>query len=151
MSKITRIGVALESELLHRFDRQLERKSYTNRSEAFRDLIRDSLSRESAEDPKAEIVGTLTLIYDHHQRLLNDKLVSLQHEFHDSILSTVHVHLDHHNCLEVLLLRGPSGKIRAIADRIVATKGIKHGQLTVTSAALAQVGCRDSGQAHAHD
>src|SRR5260370_31282684 len=102
MSELSRIGVAIDSDLLKKFDRLIASRGYTNRSEAFRDLIRDELVQKSWESPDSQVVGTVTLVYDHHVRMLNEKLTDMQHEFHRSILSTLHVHLDHDNCLEVL-------------------------------------------------
>lgn len=134
MSNLARIGVAIDEDLLARFDRLLEQRNYPNRSEAFRDLIRAELEAETVKDPVAEVVGSLTLVYDHHVRMLSDKLLDLQHEFHEAILSTLHVHLDHDNCLEVLLIRGPAGRVRHIADALISTKGVKHGKLTITAA-----------------
>lgn len=131
---LCRIGVAIDAELLERFDRRIERRGYTNRSEAFRDLIREDLIAEHAESPSKAVVGTLTLIYDHHVRMLNEKLTDMQHEHHHSIVSALHVHLDHDNCLEVLVMRGKSGEIQAIADKLISTKGVKHGKLTITAA-----------------
>lgn len=134
MSALSRIGVAIEEDLLEQFDRLIEARGYTNRSEAFRDLIRKELVEERAQQPDAEVMGSLTLVYDHHVRMLSERLLDLQHEHHDSILSTLHVHLDHDNCLEVLLIRGASKNVHAIADALISTKGVKHGQLTVTAA-----------------
>jgi len=134
MGELSRIGVAIDSDLLQRFDERIARKGYTNRSEAFRDLIRDDLSAEQLDRPDSAVVGTVTLIYDHHVRMLNEKLTEMQHEHHHSIVSSLHVHLDHDNCLEVLVLRGKSGEVRAIADRLISTKGVKHGRLTITTA-----------------
>jgi CopG family nickel-responsive transcriptional regulator len=131
---LCRIGVAIDADLLDKFDQRIERRGYTNRSEAFRDLIREDLIEEHAEAPSKPVVGTLTLIYDHHVRMLNEKLTEMQHEHHHSIVSSLHVHLDHDNCLEVLVLRGKSGEVRAIADRLISTKGVKHGRLTITTA-----------------
>jgi CopG family nickel-responsive transcriptional regulator len=133
MGELQRIGVAIDGDLLEKFDDLISRRGYTNRSEAFRDLIRADLVNDVAEQPSSRIVGTITLLYDHHVRLLSEKLTSLQHEHHSSILSSLHVHLDHDNCLEVIVLRGKSAEIRAIADRLIAAKGVKHGELTVTS------------------
>ena len=133
MSGLSRIGVAIDSELLERFDRLIAQRKYTNRSEAFRDLIRADLVDDVAQQPSSRIVGTITLLYDHHVRLLSEKLTSLQHEHHSSILSSLHVHLDHDNCLEVIVLRGKAAEIREIAHRLIAAKGVKHGELTVTS------------------
>jgi CopG family nickel-responsive transcriptional regulator len=133
MGKLSRIGVAIDSELLEQFDRLNTQRGYTNRSEAFRDLIRDELVQKAWESPDSAVVGTVTLVYDHHVRLLNEKLVDLQHEFHRSILSTLHVHLDHDNCLEVLVVRGRASAVQKIADALISTKGVKHGRLTITT------------------
>ena len=133
MSSLSRIGVAIDSELLEQFDALLQQRGYTNRSEAFRDLIRDELVEKSWESPDSQVVGTVTLVYDHHVRLLNEKLTGIQHDHHHSILSTLHVHLDHDNCLEVLVVRGKSSAVRAIADTLIGTKGVKHGRLTITT------------------
>ena len=133
MSKLARIGVAIDEDLLERFDELIRRRGYPNRSEAFRDLIRDELVQESWKSPDSEVVGSLTLVYDHHVRMLSDKLLDLQHEYHDSILSTLHVHLDHDNCLEVMLIRGRSAAVHQIADALISTKGVKHGKLTISS------------------
>ena len=133
MGELSRIGVAIDSELLERFDRLIARRGYTNRSEAFRDLIRDELVEVAWEAPEAQVVGSITLVYDHHVRLLNEKLTDMQHEFHRAILSTLHVHLDHDHCLEVLVVRGRAGALRKIADALIATKGVKHGRLTITA------------------
>ncbi len=133
MGELSRIGVAIDSELLDQFDRLIARRGYTNRSEAFRDLIRDELVEETWESPHSNVVGTVTLVYDHHVRMLNEKLTDLQHDFHRSILSTLHVHLDHDNCLEVLVVRGKAGEVQKIADVLISTKGVKHGRLTITT------------------
>src|SRR6266480_7883594 len=106
MSGLSRIGVAIDTDLLSRFDRLIGRRRYTNRSEAFRDLIRDALVEQTWESPDSQVVGTVTLVYDHHVRLLSEKLTDVQHDFHRLILSTLHVHLDHDHCLEVLVVRG---------------------------------------------
>ena len=133
MSDLSRIGVAIDSELLDKFDHLIAKRGYTNRSEAFRDLIRDELVQKSWESPESQVVGTVTLVYDHHVRMLNEKLTDMQHEFHQSILSTLHVHLDHDNCLEVLVVRGKAAAVQKIADSLISTKGVKHGQLTLTT------------------
>ena len=133
MSGLSRIGVAIDSALLDQFDQLIAKRGYTNRSEAFRDLIRDELVQKSWESPESHVVGTVTLVYDHHVRLLNEKLTDLQHEFHRSILSTLHVHLDHDNCLEVLVVRGRAAVVQKIAGALISTKGVKHGRLTLTT------------------
>jgi CopG family transcriptional regulator, nickel-responsive regulator len=133
MSGLSRIGVAIDSGLLDKFDRLIGQRGYTNRSEAFRDLIRDELVEKTWESPDSQVVGTVTLVYDHHVRLLNEKLTGIQHDFHHAILSTLHVHLDHDNCLEVLVVRGRSADVRKVADVLISTKGVKHGRLTITT------------------
>lgn len=133
MGELSRIGVAIDSDLLERFDQLISQRGYTNRSEAFRDLIREELVERAWESPASEVVGTVTLVYDHHVRLLNEKLTDMQHEYHRSILSTLHVHLDHDNCLEVLVVKGRASEVQRIADALIATKGVKHGRLTITA------------------
>jgi CopG family transcriptional regulator, nickel-responsive regulator len=133
MSELSRIGVAIDSELLDKFDRLIAQRGYTNRSEAFRDLIRDELVEKTWESPESLVVGTVTLVYDHHVRLLSEKLTDIQHDFHRLILSTLHVHLDHDHCLEVLVVRGKAGDVRRVADSLLSAKGVKHGRLTITS------------------
>jgi CopG family nickel-responsive transcriptional regulator len=133
MSALSRIGVAIDSSLLRKFDRLIARRGYTNRSEAFRDLIRDELVEEAWESPESRVVGTVTLVYDHHVRLLSEKLTDIQHDFHHSILSTLHVHLDRDHCLEVLVVRGKSAEVRKVADALISAKGVKHGRLTITA------------------
>ncbi len=134
MSNLARIGVAIDADLLEQFDDYLAKRNYANRSEGFRDLIRDALITERTEKPNQPAVGTLTLVYDHHTRSLSEKLTAMQHDHADLVVSTLHVHLDHHNCLEVLVLRGPAGRIRQLAEGIIATKGVQHGRLTITTA-----------------
>ncbi|MDX1980174.1 MAG: nickel-responsive transcriptional regulator NikR [Bryobacteraceae bacterium] len=133
MSQLSRIGVAIDSDLLDRFDALISRKGYTNRSEAFRDLIRDELVSEASESPDHLVVGTVTLVYDHHVRMLGDKLTEIQHEAYHNVLSTLHVHLDHDNCLEVLVVKGKASMVRKMADTLISTRGVKHGRLTITT------------------
>lgn len=133
MSELARIGVAIDADLLEKFDGHIARRGYTNRSEAFRDLIRDELIEEDWKKPDANVVGTVTLVYDHHVRQLSERLTSMQHDHHHHILSTLHVHLDHDNCLEVLIVKGKSAQVRKIADALISTKGVKHGRLTITT------------------
>ena len=133
MSNLTRVGVAIDADLLEKFDELIEQRGYSNRSEAFRDLIRNELVEESWQSPESEVVGSVTLVYNHHVRQLNDKLLDLQHDHHDSILSTLHVHLDHENCLEVLLIKGKAAAVNQIANALISTKGVKHGRLTLSS------------------
>ena len=133
MSELSRIGVAIDSDLLKKFDKLISARGYANRSEAFRDLIRDELVERTWATPDSNVVGTVTLVYDHHVRLLNEKLTDMQHSHFHQILSTLHVHLDHDNCLEVLVVRGKAAQVKKIADALISTKGVKHGRLTITS------------------
>src|SRR5579864_503464 len=132
-SSAAHTGVAIDSKLLKKFDHLIGTRGYTNRSEAFRDLIRDMLVQQTWERPDSNVVGTVTLVYDHHVRLLNEKLTDLQHSHFHHILSTLHVHLDHDNCLEVLVVKGRVSAVKKIADALISTKGVKHGRLTITS------------------
>jgi CopG family nickel-responsive transcriptional regulator len=133
MSELSRIGVAINSGLLAKFDDHIAKQGYTNRSEAFRDLIRDELIQKTSESPDSEVVGSITLVYDHHVRLLNEKLTDMQHDHHKQILSTLHVHLDHDNCLEVIVVKGKARDVQSLAERLISTKGVKHGRLILTT------------------
>lgn len=135
VSDLARIGITVPSDLLDEFDSLIAGKAYPSRSEAFRDLIRDALIERAVSAGNEEVVGTLTLVYDHHARQLTDRLTAMQHDHHSRIVTTVHVHLDHDNCLEVILLRGKRAEVQKIADRLIAVKGVRHGKLTVTTAA----------------
>jgi CopG family nickel-responsive transcriptional regulator len=132
MGILSRIGIALDSDLLKRFDRSIERSGYTNRSEAFRDLIRDRLVTELTAAPDAPVVGTVTLIYDHHAHGITEKLTELQHARHELVVSTSHAHLDHDSCLEVLIVHGKSAAVEQFADRLIGLKGVEHGRLVMT-------------------
>lgn len=132
MAGVLRFGVAMEEELLARFDEYVARRG-ANRSEAVRDLVRGALVEAEWEESDREIVGTLTMVFDHHAHDLSDKLASLQHEHFREIVASTHVHLDAHNCLEVIILRGRSAVVRRIADLLLGTKGVKHGGLVTTT------------------
>lgn len=134
MGKLVRFSVAMDEELLGRFDELVARRGTgANRSEAVRDLVRETLVDEQWEAPEEEIVGTITMVFDHHANDLAEKLDSLQHAHHEKVVSSMHVHLDAHNCLEVIVVRGPSGAIRGIAEALLGTKGVKHGKLVTTT------------------
>jgi CopG family nickel-responsive transcriptional regulator len=133
MAELARIGIAIPEDLLKEFDRLIEYRGYSNRSEAFRDMVRKELVEEIAASPNAEVYGTVTLIYDHHSRLLMGKLTDIQHQYHNAILSSVHVHLDHDNCLEVILVRGKSTLVQKLANALIAVKGVKHGRFLLTA------------------
>ncbi len=125
--KLARMGISLPVELLYPFDELCHEKGYKSRSEAIRDLIRTALVEREWKNSDAEVAGTLTLVYDHHNHDLPIKLMDIQHDHHDVVVTTQHVHLDHHNCLEVLVLRGRARDIGALADKLIACNGIKHG------------------------
>jgi CopG family transcriptional regulator, nickel-responsive regulator len=133
MGDLSRRGIAIDSALLARFDRFIAKQGYTNRSEAFRDLIRDRLVTDAVQHPETLVVGTVTLIYNHHSRLLPAKLTDVQHMYHELIISTTHVHLDHNTCLEVIVVRGASGKVQRLADVLIGTKGVQHGRIVMSS------------------
>ena len=132
MAKLKRFGVSMDGELLARFDELIRSLGYANRSEAIRDLVRERLVQREWEEG-VEVVGVITLLYDHHKRELVDRLIDFQHEHHELILSTMHIHLDEANCLEVLAVRGEGPKVQELADRLRGLKGVKHGELTATS------------------
>ena len=129
---LVRFGVSLPRELSQHFDALCRKKKYANRSEAIRDLIRQALVEEQIEGD-ALAIGVLNLLYDHHRRELQEKLTEFQHGHHDKFISTTHVHLDHDNCIEVILLKGPAREIKQIADQMIAIKGVKHGQVYLTT------------------
>ncbi|MEJ2604793.1 MAG: nickel-responsive transcriptional regulator NikR [Gammaproteobacteria bacterium] len=133
MSELSRIGVTIEHDLLEEFDRLIESRGYPSRSEALRDLVRAELAREEVETADdAEVVGTVTLVYSHSQRRLGDRLTALQHEAHHAVIATLHVHLTREYCMEVIVLKGLAARVRRLADALIATKGVRHGRLTLT-------------------
>ncbi len=132
MAHLVRTGISLESDLLQRFDRVIRKKGYKNRSEAIRDLVRDYAVAEDVEENRA-VVGTLTMVYDHHRPQLSERLIAAQHHAEGKVLAATHVHLDHHNCLEVIIMKGRSNEVRQIADRILSLRGVKHGKLVLTT------------------
>jgi CopG family transcriptional regulator, nickel-responsive regulator len=133
---IERFAVAIETGLLQRFDRLLRRQGLGNRSEAVRDLIRRRLVEDEASLGREDVVGTLTLVYDHAQRELSEKVTAAGHQHHAHVLSTLHVHLDHKLCLEVMALKGKPAELQHFAARLLGLKGVKHGQLVTSSARL---------------
>jgi len=139
MQTVERFGVSMSRDLLRRFDQVTRQRGYRTRSEAIRDVVRSYLVESEWSLKQAEVVGTITLIYDHGSHDLPHVLSDVQHQFHDKVLCATHVHLDDNNCLEVVVLRGPADAVRAVADRLTATRGVKHGKLvcTTTGAALA--------------
>ncbi|MGA9882657.1 MAG: nickel-responsive transcriptional regulator NikR [Candidatus Acidiferrales bacterium] len=132
MDNLARTGVSLEQDLLKKFDDFIGKKGYQNRSEAIRDLIRERLIQEDSDENKV-VVGTLTFVYDHHRPNLTEKLVAAQHHAGGNVLAATHVHLDHHNCLEVIIMKGRGGDLRGLTNGILSLRGVKHGQLVVTT------------------
>lgn len=133
MEQVERFGVSMPAALLEQFDRAVADAGYANRSEAIRDIVRDYLVQKRWEQPDAPVVGTITLVYDHHTRELEDTLTDLQHEHHEAIICSTHVHLDAHNCLEIIAVRGKSAQVQHIAQRLLSTRGVQHGGLTTTA------------------
>jgi CopG family nickel-responsive transcriptional regulator len=133
MAKLVRFGISMDGQLLAGFDQLIARKGYTNRSEAIRDLVRASLVETQWELGNDETLGTITIVYNHHTREISDVLNHLQHQYYESIISSTHIHVDEHNCLEVLIVRGKGGDIKKISDRLIGTRGVKHGKLSLTT------------------
>jgi CopG family transcriptional regulator, nickel-responsive regulator len=133
MDELTRFGVSIPAQLIRTFDEDIRWRGYHNRSEAIRDIIRDYLVERQWESDAAEVVGTVTIVYDHHTRELSGLLNQLQHDHHDEIVCMTHVHMDHENCLEVIVVKGTSVRVRAIADQLISTRGVKHGKLVCTT------------------
>lgn len=134
MGDLIRFGVSAESELIESFDELARQRGYANRSEALRDLMRDALvqARVDSGPAQGEVLGTLTLVYDHHARELTSQMADLQHQHHDLVVSVLHVHISHDDCLEVLALRGQIQPVRQLADSLLSLKGVKHGRLFIT-------------------
>jgi len=133
MSELERFGVSMEADLLAAFDQRIGQAGYKNRSEAIRDIVRDYLVEQQIQRPTAHVIGTLTLMYDHHARQLEKRLTEFQHDHHDAIRCSTHVHLDAHNCVEVIVLAGASSLVRQIAENLISTRGVKHGKLVMTA------------------
>lgn len=130
---VVRFSVSMDGDLVGQLDGMAKKKGYANRSQALADMVRARLVEHWAEVGGGEIAGTITLVYDHHKRDLQSKLTDIQHDHEGLIISVLHVHLDHHNCMEVLAVRGKADAVRKLADGLIAVKGVKHGKLTVTT------------------
>jgi CopG family nickel-responsive transcriptional regulator len=146
-----RFTISLSEELAREFDLLIARRGYENRSEAVRDLIRRELEAlRRARDPQAHCVATLSYVYNHHERALADRLIELQHEYHDLCVSTLHVHLDHDDCMESVMLRGHLNEVQAFSDRLVAERGVRHGQLNAVTVAPGRAHRHGHGEPHTH-
>ncbi|NCC25159.1 MAG: nickel-responsive transcriptional regulator NikR [Deltaproteobacteria bacterium] len=133
MGETIRFGISLDSEMLEKFDALIEERCYQTRSEAIRDLIRNTMVQKEWEDLNKEMVGVLSLVYNHHKSDLAQTLTEIQHDSLDVIVTSLHIHLDHHNCLEVLILKGTGERIKSTSQRLISTKGVKHGQLSLST------------------
>lgn len=133
MEKTVRFSISINVELLQKFDEAIRERMYTNRSKAIRDLIRDFIVEREWEKSEKEVMGSLTLVYDHETRGIVDRLTDIQHERYSNVISTMHLHLDKHNCMEVLAIKGLPGEVREISDRLISCRGVKHGKLVMTS------------------
>ena len=133
MATLVRFGVSIPDDLLDKFDVLIAEKGYTNRSEAIRDLIRDRLVEDEWSRSEHEVVGTVTVVYNHEQSDLAQKLTEIQHRQHELVISALHVHLDQHNCLEVLIVRGRSEEVKKVGELLISTRGVKHGKLTMAT------------------
>ncbi|MHB8095399.1 MAG: nickel-responsive transcriptional regulator NikR [Candidatus Aminicenantales bacterium] len=133
MAEIVRFGVSLEEDLLDRFDSLVGKFGYKSRSDAIRHLIREKLVGEECADSNEEIVGVLGLVFNHEVRELTETLTSIQHEYTRLIISSSHIHLDKHNCLEVIIMKGKSSLVRKVADTLISTRSVKHGDLITTT------------------
>ena len=131
MSQIERVGVSLDKELLSMFDELIVTQGYSNRSEAIRDLIRERLSQEQLAKPMAKAVAGIFLVYDHHSTTLSNKLIKLQHNHLLHVIASTHIHLDHHNCLEIIILKGKVKEIQELADQMAALKGVKLSRVNL--------------------
>jgi CopG family nickel-responsive transcriptional regulator len=149
MDEVQRFGISMPKKLLEAFDGLIAQQGYDNRSEAIRDMVRDCLLQRQWELPDGEVVGTLTIVYDHHTRGIEARLVDIQHDYGGQIRCTTHVHLDYDNCIEVMVVQGQSDEVRRLADTIISLRGVKHGQLTCTGI-VALIG-QQSEHTHHHD
>lgn len=138
MSDLTRFGMSMDVKLLEKFDQLIKKQGYSNRSEAIRDLMREKIIGEEWEKSSGDgkTMGVFSIVYNHHQRNLSDKLTELQHKYINEILSSTHIHIDHDNCLEVIILKGKSNKIRDISHELQSVKGVKHGKLIMTTTGI---------------
>lgn len=133
MGETVRFGVSLDADLLAKFDALCDRQEYPSRSEALRDIIRNTLVQDSLRSDNADAAGILTLVYDHHVRDLSRKLNERQHDDYNVVVASLHVHLDHHHCLEILVLKGPAGQLRTLADQLRSIRGVTHGTFSITA------------------
>jgi CopG family transcriptional regulator, nickel-responsive regulator len=130
---LCRFSISMREDLVAQLDAMTKARGFANRSQAIAEMVRSQLVEHQGQKSSAEIAGTVTLVYDHHQRNVQSMLTHIQHDYGELIISAMHVHLNHHNCLEVLAVRGAAKSIKLMADKLIAAKGVKHGKLTVTA------------------
>ncbi|WP_226528869.1 nickel-responsive transcriptional regulator NikR [Metabacillus niabensis] len=130
--KLTRFGVSMDEKLLQSFDHIIEEKGYQNRSEAVRDLVRDAIFQHSWANNTDIVAGAILLFYNHHQNKLLNDMMTIQHDYHETIISTTHIHIDHHNCLELIVVKGIPADLRALSDKLITLKGVLYGKLTAS-------------------
>jgi CopG family nickel-responsive transcriptional regulator len=133
VDRLSRFSLSMPANLVRQFDAMAQEKGFANRSQAVAELVRSALVEHHAQVGLHDIAGTVTLVYDHHKRNIQGLLTDIQHEHGNWIISTLHVHLDHHHCMEVMAVRGPAAQVKAMADQLITAKGVKHGKLTVTT------------------
>jgi CopG family transcriptional regulator, nickel-responsive regulator len=130
---LERFSISMRGDLLRKLDNLVKTKGYANRSQAIADMVKSSLVEHHGQQPEGEIAGSITLVYDHHKRNIQSLLTRIQHEYGGLIIAALHAHLDHHNCMELLAVRGKARDVKRLADRLQAARGIKHGKLTITT------------------
>jgi CopG family nickel-responsive transcriptional regulator len=145
-----RFTISLDESLARQFDELIARRGYGNRSEAVRDLIRGAIEAERGSEPQGACVACLSYVYNHHERELAERLTALQHDHHDLSVAAMHSHLDHENCLETVILRGPSAEVRAFADRLIAERGVRHGRVNVIALEADHGHRHGAGHRHVH-
>lgn len=148
MSDITRFGVSIESALVEAFDALSRKKGFANRSDALRQCMRNALQEEANTNPKSQVSGVLSVIYDHHNSDLSKKLTSLQHEVHETVMTSLHVHLDLHHCLEVMILKGQNDTVQQLADKLSTTRGVLKANLAITSIDTLASSCHNHEHHH---
>ena len=148
MENVTRIGVSLEPDLLRGFDEFVEKKGYATRSEAIRDLIREALVSELVRSDSTAVVGTITLVYEHHRGQVKERLMDIQHAYHEVISSSIHVHLDLEKCLEVLVVNGSVAQVKKLSDELTTVRGVLHGQPVMLTGELHHHDENDLGHSH---
>ncbi|WP_199880561.1 nickel-responsive transcriptional regulator NikR [Bacillus massiliglaciei] len=131
-NKLTRFGVSMDEKLLESFDQIIHNKGYQNRSEAVRDLIRDFIVQHKSSNNTENLAGAILLFYNHHQNNLVNEMMSIQHGYHDNILATTHLHIDHHNCLELIVVKGIMSDLQELSDKLITLKGVLYGKLTIS-------------------